>query len=110
MCKVSINSETYKYVFWKNFQISNTWLILTGYVPFLVCIWSSVLKIEVLSWAGDQIHVVCTGTVVKNDGYGTSILTAATLVRSFNIDNGFKIIPTLRVGCAISYVFHLLPI
>jgi hypothetical protein len=42
------------------------------------------------------MHSACTGIVIKNDLCGTSFLTSASLVRSF--DDGSKIMPLLSVS------------
>ncbi|CAO2188131.1 unnamed protein product [Urochloa humidicola] len=53
--------------------------------------------VSLASFNGGRFHVICTGIVVKNDKFGTSILTSASLVRSFDVDNGCKIIPDLMI-------------
>ncbi|CAO2175473.1 unnamed protein product [Urochloa humidicola] len=69
--------------------------------------------VSLASFNSGRFHVICTGIVVKNDKFGTSILTSASLVRSFDVDNGCKIIPDLmiKVGLpnkqsAIGWLMH----
>ncbi|EER92722.1 hypothetical protein BDA96_01G506300 [Sorghum bicolor] len=51
--------------------------------------------VSLASFDGDMMHSACTGIVIKNDLCGTSFLTSASLVRSF--DDGSKIMPLLSI-------------
>ncbi|CAO2171045.1 unnamed protein product [Urochloa humidicola] len=57
--------------------------------------------VSLASFNGDQIHAVCTGIVVKNDICGTLVLTSATLVRSWDIDSGRKIMLGLMIEVSL---------
>ncbi|CAL5006417.1 unnamed protein product [Urochloa decumbens] len=83
-------------VFEEEFGISSSQGALSELNQELVSYLSETV-VSLASFNGGRFHVICTGIVVKNDKFGTSILTSASLVRSFDIDNGCKIIPGLMI-------------